>query len=277
MNVGRLLPLALLWIKSIIKAVYLRLPLFNKSFVILSSGRSGSTLLVQFLNCHPSISCHGELLNREKLNSNLVVDGRGFNQGMLIRYILSRLLPLNPFKPLTGFKVFNEQLEYCKLPLSRLTSGLCNPPIVVLYRENLLETYVSLRIAESNDIWFSEDIVNSCSFEVQWKDFFEYCVGERRRWEKSMRHLSVTRDRVLFLSFEELVSGREEAMGRIFGFLNLKNCYVVACSKRQNPQPLEEKVSNCSEILERAERERLSLNLTKDWLQKCMHENFKND
>ena len=45
----------------------IRTPPMNRSFIILSSGRSGSTMLVQLLNCHPAILCHSELLNRDDL------------------------------------------------------------------------------------------------------------------------------------------------------------------------------------------------------------------
>ena len=264
----------ILWIKSIIKALYLQLPYFNKSFVILSSGRSGSTLLVQYLNYHHSIICYSELLNREELCKNHIssVSGSGTQRVSLVRYLLSKLLPLNPFTSWTGFKLFNEQLEYCKLPLSQVMSALCNPPVIVLFRENLLETFVSLKIAERNGIWFSEDKVNSCSLQVDWEEFHEYCLVEGGRWKQSMRELSFSiSNKILFISFEEIVSNRDETMEKVFGFLNLGSCYVEACSKRQNPQPLEEKVSNYSDIVDKAGKESVSLTLTKDWLKKCMN------
>lgn len=241
--------------------------------MMLSSGRSGSTLLVQYLNYNHSIVCYGELLNREQLGNNSIdVGGSGGWRVSLIQYLLSQLLPLNPFKPWTGFKLFNEQLEYCNLSLSQVTRALCGPPVIVLYREDILETFVSLKIAERNGIWFSENTVNSCSLKVDWEEFNEYCLVERERWKKSMRELSFSiSSKILFISFEEIVSNRDEVMEKVFGFLSLRNCYVEACSKRQNPQPLEEKVSNYSDILDKAKNERISLILTKDWLQKCMN------
>lgn len=252
-----------------VKSIYLRLPYFNKSFLILSSGRSGSTLLVQYLNYHPSIQCHGELLNREDLEGSHL--GRGTDSQTLTNYILAKLVPFKPWLPYTGFKLFNEQLEYCDISLKTILDSLQAPPIIILYRENLLETFVSLKIAQYNDIWFSESIVNSCSVEVDWDDLLEYCERERRRWRGSLKAVPAS-CKMTFVSFEEMIENQNQVACKLFRFLGVGDLCVFATSKRQNPQPLERKVSNYTYILSRAKSGGVSLTLTKEWIQNCLSE-----
>ena len=249
------------WVLAQIKSVLQWLPFMNKSFIILSSGRSGSTLLRILLNCHYSVNCWGELLNREKLEEHGL---KKASNEVLINYILARLLPFKLWLPYTGFKLFNEQVEYCQLSLKTLLSSLYSPPVIILYRENLLETYVSLKIAEQNQIWYSETVVNECSIEVDWEEFKEYCETERKRWQESLSELSGSQK--LFVSFEDLIANQDETMNKIFDFLKIKPFPVKASSKRQNPQMLEEKVSNYEEITALTKKENYSTRLTLEWL-----------
>jgi LPS sulfotransferase NodH len=45
-------------------------------FIIITSGRSGSELLVTLLNSHPGIMCDGELLMTRRLSAERFIDGR---------------------------------------------------------------------------------------------------------------------------------------------------------------------------------------------------------
>lgn len=248
------------------KALLLQLPLMNRSFVILSSGRSGSTLLRLLLNCHPGICQLGEILNREELDRFKL---RGYSRSGLIDYILARLLPAKPWLPYTGFKVFHEQLEFCSLPLGDVLKALYNPPVVVLYRENLLETFVSLKIAFLTDVWYSDDKTNDCSIEVDWEEFQEFADGEKRRWRNNMTFLSNYK-RIMFISFEELITRQTETVTMVFEFLNVECYEATISSKRQNPLPLDIKVSNYKEISERIASLNYDIRLTSNWLQECM-------
>lgn len=236
--------------------------LLHDNFVILTSGRSGSTLLTQLLNCHPQVVCKGELLNREELKKHQLI---GADRQTLSNYILAGLLPLKLWISYTGFKLFNEQLEYCKLSFGKLLGDLCSPSLIILYRENLLETYISLKIAFTTGIWYSEHKTNQCSIEVEWEAFKEYAETERRRWKRSM---SATRGmRTIFVSFEELVENKDTTMKRLLTFLNLSECDFGVSSVRQNPLPLADKISNYEEIMEKVNDLGLSLTLTADWLE----------
>ena len=225
----------------------------NRSFLIVSSGRSGSTLLVQLLNINKQIVCRKELLNRERLDRHQL---KGADARTLINHMLAMLLPRNLWLPYTAFKLFNEQLEYCNLRLQEVIRGLHYPPVIVLYRKNLLETYVSLKIAFQTNIWYSEKQVNNCCVEVDWDDFCQYSERERKRWKKSMSDLRGVNK--IIISFDELTgSQQEETMHRLFAFLDLAvdhDCPIVPVSVRQNPQKLEKKIINYHEIMEQVHR-----------------------
>ena len=253
------------WVLARIKTILFWIPFMNKSFVILSSGRSGSTLLVQLLNCHPSIQCRGELLNREDIQKRKLV---GAKDDHLINYILAQLLPLKIWLAFTGFKIFNEQLEYCKLSFAKLLTALRNPPVIVSYRENFLETFVSLKIAFQTDIWYSEKRANEYAIEVDWEEFKNYMNVERARCAKTVSLIS-PKCKHLFISFEELEADQTVVIERIFSFLNLEFCPTSAVSIRQNPLPLHEKITNYKDIMEKIKECNSCIHLTSDWLDKC--------
>ena len=253
------------WILLIIRCALSYLPATNRSFVILSSARSGSSLLVQLLNYHERIKCHGELLNRERLHDRGLVDAR---EKDLIDYVSRIIFPANswlPYRMHTGFKLFNEQMEYCKVSFGEILSKLQCSSVIVLYRRNMLETFVSLKIAFQNNIWYSESIVNDERVEVNWEEFHKYVVTERMRWEQSLSQISHSHQ-LLLVSYEELALKKASTIRDIFSFLGLAPCYCGTSSKRQNPLPLCDKVRNYEEIMTKVTEHRLPIYLTEKWL-----------
>ena len=110
-------------------------------FIILSEPRTGSTYLYSLLNCHAHVSCEGELLNH-------VYGPRDDPIGDVNR----RLSDLS--QPVVGFKIFPEDLLYHQLSLIELVRRLDVKWVIVLWRENFLEMYVSLRIAQRTGVWY---------------------------------------------------------------------------------------------------------------------------
>ena len=235
----------------------------NRSFVILSSGRSGSTMLVQLLNSHPNVVCKGELLNRHCLQ---IYDLRGASSATLINYILASLIPSKLFLSYTGFKLFNEQLEFCSLRLKDILTALLYPHVIILYREKMLETYVSLEIAFKSDVWYSEDGGTGERIKLDWQKFLDYAETEKVRWKRSMMDVPMY-SKVLFVSYEELIENRNKTMSRIFQFMGLNMCHVRAASKKQNPLPLNEKIINYDQIKWKVLECEESYTITKQWLE----------
>ena len=253
------------WLAAGLKSLLQKLPYMNRSFLVISSARSGSTLLIQYLRCHPSIACPFlEPFNREVLIKHNLIGAKAD----MMNYFMAQLLPHKPWIPYTACKVFGEQLEYCRLPLEDLLCALRDPPVVVLYRENMLETYVSLQIAFQTGVWFSEEVSKEPSqVTVDWEKFKVYAQEERQRWRKSLCALATT-TKIHFLSYEELSRNHNMSIAGIFSFLGLPHCKVVAFSKKQNPLSLEKKVLNFADIKD--EMRTFPFLLTKEWMQGCI-------
>ena len=251
------------WFKSLLNKLFVK----SRTFLVLSSARSGSTLLMQYLGSHPSILCSfQEPLNRETLaEQNLIGSKTG-----ILNYLTASVLPWRSWAwRYVGCKVFTEQLEYCRICLHDVHVALCHPAVVVLYRRNMLDTYVSLRIAFQTEVWFSDEVVKEESrVHVDWQAFQDYVHEERARWRESLQGLKKVKN-IHFLSYEELSSNSDSSLAGVFLFLGVSQSHVIAFSKKQNPLPLEEKVLNFADI--RCNIETNIHYLTKEWMQKCVN------
>lgn len=250
------------WILAVVKQLVLWIPLMNRSFVILSSARSGSTLLRFLLNGHPKVTCMGELLNRNYLQNNQLCRA---SSHVLVNYILASLLPLKLWLPFTGFKLFHEQMEFCNLRFKDILSALLYPPVIVLFRENMLETYTSLQIAFKTDVWYSEGNTRRERIDIDWQEFVGYVKALRERWKRSMMDIPMN-SKVFFVSYEELTANKDKTMNNIFQFLNLDNCYVDTTSKKQNSPLLMEKIINYKQIEQLILQNYPNYTITKNWL-----------
>ena len=256
------------WLVGRIKTVLQRMPYVSKSFLVLSSGRSGSTLLIQYLRAHPSISCSlAEPLNPESISSHGITDANT-NSSTIVNYLMAQLLSWRRY---TGCKIFCEQLEFLRLSLVDLLTSLRDPPVIVLYRENMLDTYTSLQLAFKTDVWFSQEESRSCtSVDIDFDDYVHFAETERQRWKDTLAAFPKRRNsRVCLLSYEELIENKEETMARAFSFLRLPPCETVAYSRKQNPYGLEKKIANFEALKGKLETFGGHM-LTKEWMNACI-------
>ena len=257
------------WLAARLKSILQRIPGANRSFLVLSSGRSGSTLLMQYMRCHPAIACSfDEPLNPDNLDRNGLTRA-SMDPPTLIRYLMTQLLPLKPWIPYKGCKIFCEQLEFFRLPFGELLAALGDPPVIVLYRESTLETFVSLQIAFKTDLWYSqEESRMCCRVEVDFDHYKGYAESERERWRRTLSTLP--RKNVYFLSYEELSGDKDVSLAGVFSFLRLPQYSgAVAFSKKQNPFSLAQKVSNFAEVQEMM-KTFPDHNLTRKWMEESL-------
>ena len=256
------------WLLGRLKALLQWIPCARESFLVLSAGRSGSTLLMQYLRCHPEITCSlTEPLNEELLGSHGLT-GSTIGPSTLINYLMAELLSWRRY---TGCKVFCQQLEFYRISFPDLLTALRDPPVIVLFREDVLATYVSLQVAFKTDVWFSQEEKRECTtIEVDPDDYREHAEWERERWRKTLSAFAGrTKKRVHFISYEELIANRDASMEGIFSFLDLPPCKVVAYSKRQNPFSPRETISNYEDIEEKLTSTSGNV-LTKEWMKCCI-------
>lgn len=108
--------------------------------LILSNPRSGSSFLQDLLNCHGEVDIAEELLNVEF--------GVTENPIGKIKSTLGEL-----HNTIVGFKVFPEQIYEHKLKFDELLAEIAVTHIIVLWRENVLDTFCSRCIARLSGEW----------------------------------------------------------------------------------------------------------------------------
>jgi LPS sulfotransferase NodH len=210
----------------------------DRNLIVLSAGRSGSSLLVNYLNSNRQIHCHGEVLNS---GHEIYGTTEGKTREELIRHVASFFQKRDA--TYLGAKFLTHQFDELDITVSDVLEVLRRPKVIALYRRSLLETYVSLLIAQETDTWYSTDVINNVSVILDLAQFHEFAEGQRRRWEDSMREVSRLCS-FMCVSYEDLVSNRSEATQRIFSFLDLPATAVHSKSVRQNPGDLRSKIAN---------------------------------
>lgn len=218
----------------------------NRRFIIVSNPRSGSTLLVNLLNNHPNITCKGEILGDEDV------------YGIISRMTATRLsihvramFSWASSSHIIGAKVQLHQFKEVPMTIERMYQLLKKPKLLILYRKNLLESYVSLKIAEATGSWYSCKPQKTHKVKVDWEDFEQYCRRRKKEWEmffKFAHNARVDPKDMLIVEFDDLLDSQKDVtMKRIFEWFELKQVSTKATSVRQNPAPLSEKIENWNE------------------------------
>jgi len=212
------------------------------NFLILSAARSGTTLLVDYLNCHTRIRCRGEILNSDW---GCYGNPRGMGTDRL-RLQVEAFFVKRPGL-LAGAKILTYQLEELHIKLPSVVEILHEPSVIVLYREETLEQFASLKMAERDRVWHSNKPVKN---EPMWLDpamFVAFAERERRMWRENIASLDGLR--VHYVSYEQLTRDTDKTMRHVFEFLGLKNCRVDSPLVKLNPQPLSRRLINYQAFL----------------------------
>jgi len=212
----------------------------ERNLIVVSAGRSGSSLLVNYLNCNRQIHCHGEILNSAHKIYGTV---EGKTPEEVLRHVASFFSAGDTCY--MGAKFLTHQFEELDLPLPAVLETLRRPKVIVLYRRSLLETYLSLLIAEQTGLWYSTGMTGHASVKLDIEQFKVFAAVQRRRWQRAMEDISRLCP-FLCTSYEEVTRNCTAAMNRIFSFIEITPVMVYSESVKQNPGSLMDKISNAS-------------------------------
>ncbi len=218
-------------------------PDYTHNFLVVSSARSGSSLLVNLLNSHPKISCKGEILNPEFL---VYGNFQGQSKARILMHTKAMFFKFRK-KNRLGAKLLIHQFDELGLTMNDLMETLNQPKIIILYRKNLLETYVSLKIAQKNNLWYSEKQVNDDSIEIEPEKLLNYVQRQYELWKDVFSSLGKY-ENLIFLSYESLATDTDNSMSKLFNFFHLHAHKTRTVSVRQNPLPLYLKLKNYEEL-----------------------------
>ena len=213
----------------------------DHNFVILGATRSGTTLLVDYVNCHPGARCRGEILNPDY---GYYGNPSGKDRERLRLHLESFFV--KPPGTLLGAKLLTYQLDELPLKISDVVEVLHRPAVIVLYRENVLEQFASIKFAEHTGVWHSDERKAGAALSLDVEEFIAFSERERRMWRENLAGL--TNLDVHFLSYEELTRSTQEAMRGVFGFLGLDECDVESRLVKLQPEPLAKRVVNFHEF-----------------------------
>ena len=215
-------------------------------FVILAEMRTGSNYLEENLNQYSGLHCHGELFNPHFLGGpekaekfGISIEHRNKNPQRLIEKIQSFDDGLH------GFRYFHDHDP--RILQSCLTDSKCAK---IILTRNPVESYVSREIARQTKQWRLGDLNNAKSAKVFFdQDEFTAHLDRHQKFQRRILKLLQTSGQTGFYLAYEDISDIEVLNGlALFLGVNESRKKPTAVTKKQNPQSLQEKVTNFEEM-----------------------------
>jgi LPS sulfotransferase NodH len=202
----------------------------TRAFILLSVARSGSNLLRDCLNQHASIRCFGEVFKKSFVNE---VDWQFFakmdsNIDRLHADDLVSFWKLILERGQADDVVIGAKLFYYHREGNEIWRYLASSrtPVIHLVREELIDSYLSLKLAEASGVWqqpksntMETDYERNISIDLA--DFERYCKRMQRYVEQAT--LLFKDNPFLNISYSSLISDRENVMAAIYEFLDVPN------------------------------------------------------
>lgn len=216
---------------------------------IIAMRRTGSNLLLSYLNSIPDVSFAGEVLNESMFYG---LRGKFISKRAVLSHILHSIHD-NPNR-ICGAKLVRIQMENHELTLEDLIKVFPKARFIVLYRESLLDQYVSLRIAEITNAWnWSRNFQLPRSIVIDRKGLEAFCASTKDFYKKILSDPRL-KGRSVLLSYEELTNGVQSIFDRkVFPFMKLPSSPVSSTIIKQNTKRPEEIIENFEEIKDLAD------------------------
>lgn len=209
-----------------------------KKFVIISTGRSGSNLLVKYLDSHKNIEAKGELFR--------IMGGESSTQRWrrIFNYKSKNIL-------ISGFKIFYYQpSDRNDAKVWDLIKDDKDIKIIHLIRENKVKSYVSLQIAEKTGIWKKNNKkqipLSEKQVKIDFEDFIKVSDAIELYEENTRKEY---RDHpFLEITYDELISDKNKVFQNLCSFLEVENQDLKSKLKKQNKEQLKDLVLNFDEF-----------------------------
>ena len=216
-----------------------------RSFVLFAEMRTGSNFLESNLNAMPGVTCHGEVFNPHFIGRLNQTELMGIDLAARDRdpaLMLARLRERS--EGLSGFRYFHDH-DARILPLV-LEDPACAK--IVLTR-NPVESYVSRKIAQATGQWKLTQAHRLRAAKGHFEAAeFEAHLEALQTFQISLLHaLQISGQTAFYLDYEDLFDlGVLNGLARFLGVEGL--AALDGALKKQNPEPLEDKVGNWAEM-----------------------------
>ena len=209
-----------------------------KRFIVLSRSRTGSNMLISFLNSHSNIHAEGEILSK--------LSGRNHKN------ILAKVFAKQPFYvKAKGFKIFYYH------PQDDKSSGIWNDLaslddlyVIHLKRRNILRTLISRKIAGIQDVWATDQHSGADSKEIAITftvDELSEGFNQTKAWEQAGDD-KFRNHPLISIDYEDLVSHPEQTFRKVTEFLGVRYQQPETKLRKQNIKSMRETVTNYEEL-----------------------------
>jgi LPS sulfotransferase NodH len=212
-----------------------------KRFIVLSRSRTGSNMLVSFLNSHPNILVNGEILG--------TLSGRNYIN------VLTTAYGKEPYYvKAKGFKIFYyHPSDDTNGNVWDYLVNMKDLYVIHLKRRNILRTLTSRKIAGVLDVW-STKANDSRSDDSARPKKISFTIDEltkgfeqTRQWEQNGDSM-FNNHPMASVYYEDLVDDVESCFRNITDFLGVPYMHPQTGLKRQNPEKIRDLVSNYDEL-----------------------------
>ena len=215
-------------------------------FVILAVMRTGSNLLEELLNAADGVSCYGEIFNPAFAGHAHKSDLFGMRPAEIAADPAAAIELLKKRTAgIPGFRLFKDQnpkaLDHC------LSDPKCAK---VILRRSPVASYVSLKIARATDQWRVNDLkaVKRAKATYDSGEFSAHLSETSRFYRDAVAHLQKLGQTGFHLRYDDLLD--DDVIAGLLRYLGAPGAprRGKRKTKKQNPEPIAEKVSNYAQM-----------------------------
>jgi len=224
-------------------------------FIILSHGRSGSTLLTRSLDAHPNITCYAEVFNAIEADRATAATRKYLDGEDPVSFCHEQIYTASREASAIGFKLHVNQMQKSEEQRALWSFLRTNRDINIIFlrRKNLFDSYVSNQRALHSGRWRREPgesvvagyleplSINTahCESVMRW---------QRQRIEQAMENFQDHRR--FDITYEDLVSDFQNKLNSIFSFLGVREHSIKPSLAKMNIVSHEEGITNYGEVKE---------------------------
>lgn len=222
-----------------------------KKFVVISPGRSGSSLLMDLLGNHPNILTFGEIFGTHEgsLFSSQVANTPNRDTSYVINHIFSNQ---NSTIDAIGFKLLYHQghpkfhSKFKNDVVWKNLKSMNDLGVIHLWREDYLGVIRSLEVAKNKNDWDSKSPTINISVNID----PQFCldVWKYLDWGYTYVRELFSKRHFLEITYEDLKDNQENTLDKILDFLGTNRMKLSTSLKKQNTTPLNEGIENYGEL-----------------------------
>lgn len=217
----------------------------SKLIFIVATGRSGSNMLVELIN-----SIDNVFMRMEPDIANIQVEGKEALTAIETALHTERHIPTNKKDyNVTGCKFLDTHVWLCNLNEEVLKSYPYDVKIIHLYRKNILDQFLSLKLAEKNNKWISvshkDGTYDDYDITVDLKEFQKYEDHKKRKYQEYLSKFP----NAYIVDYESLSEDPQTFFDSgLFQYLEVEPCPIMFKTKKQSKKTKNDIITNIDEI-----------------------------